>query len=302
MSHNIIQIKNLNKTYGSIQAVKDLSFEVRHGEFFAFLGVNGAGKSTTISILCNTLKKDSGLIIIDNEELKSDSDSIKRKIGVVFQNSVLDKQLTVKDNLYTRASLYNMKKADIESSINGIKSLLDLDEIINKPIDKLSGGQKRRADIARALIHNPKILILDEPTTGLDPKTRKLVWDAILKLKEERKMTIFLTTHYMDEAADADYIVMIDKGEIAAKGTPYDLKNKYTKDSINIYNINEEEVKLLNLEYIVIPNGYRLFVDDTSKATDLIIKYPALFKDYEIIKGNMDDVFLNVTGYKLGGR
>lgn len=298
--NNIIEIKNLYKSYGNVQAVKNLSFKVKEGEFFSFLGINGAGKSTTISIICGTLTKDSGEVYIDGVDTSLNSIETKRKIGVVFQHSVLDKQLTVYDNLKVRASLYGIVDKEFSKKLNELVELLELKEILNRPIEKLSGGQKRRVDIARALVHDPKILILDEPTTGLDPQTRRVVWDVIKKLQVVKGITVFLTTHYMEEAVESNYIIIINKGEIAAEGTPIELKNKYAVDYISLYNIEKEEVEKLGIEYEVIPNGYKLKLENTETATKLIINNPKIFKDYEITKGKMDDVFLNVTGIKLG--
>lgn len=294
--NKIIEIKHLSKKYGNILAVNDLSFEVREGELFAFLGVNGAGKSTTINIMCTSLKKDEGEIIIDGYNLDKDKEQIKRTLGVVFQDSLLDANLTVYDNLAVRASLYNIYKEDFKKRLNELADLLDFKDLLKRRISKLSGGQRRRIDIARALIHKPKILILDEPTTGLDPKTRKLIWKVIFELRNKYKMTVFLTTHYMEEANEADYVIIIDKGQIKAEGTPHDLKNKYTLDFITLYNVNEEDVKKLNLKYYKVKDGYKLEVKSTSIATKIILNNKELFKDYEITKGKMDDVFLNVTG------
>ena len=296
----IIEINNLYKSYGKVQAVKNLSFKVKEQEFFSFLGVNGAGKSTTISIICGILEQDSGSILVDGVDISKSKDVIKRKIGVVFQKSVLDKQLTVYDNLKIRASLYEIYDDEFNNKLNELIELLDLEEIINRPIEKLSGGQKRRVDIARALIHDPKILILDEPTTGLDPQTRRAVWNVINKLRVEKGITVFLTTHYMEEAVESNYIVIINKGEIAAEGMPIELKNKYALDYISLYNVTEDEIKTLNKKYEKIPNGFKITVPCISDATNLIINYPNIFKDYEITKGKIDDVFLNVTGIKLG--
>ena len=296
---NIIEIKHLSKSYGDILAVNDLSFEVKEGELFAFLGVNGAGKSTTINIVCTSLAKDIGEIIIDGYNLDNDKDKIKKTLGVVFQDSLLDLNLTVYDNLEVRASLYNIYKKEFKNRLVELADLLDFKDLLNRRIAKLSGGQRRRIDIARALIHRPKILILDEPTTGLDPKTRKMIWQVIFKLREKYKMTVFLTTHYMEEASEADYVVIIDKGQIKAEGTPHDLKNKYTLDFITIYNICEDDIKRLNLKYFKIKDGYKLEVKNTATATKLILENKELFKDYEITKGKMDDVFINVTGKDL---
>ena len=300
MEH-IIEIEHLCKSFGDIKAVQDLSFIVNRGELFAFLGVNGAGKSTTISMLCGQLKKDSGKILVCEENVERNFEKISRKIGVVFQNSVLDAPLSVRDNLRSRASLYGIKGKDFEERLNELAQLLDFSDLLKRPLNKLSGGQKRRIDIARAILHKPEILILDEPTTGLDPQTRHLLWDVVNTLRKEKQMTVFLTTHYMEEAADADYIVILDSGKIAAKGTPLSLKNEYAGDYITLYGIDENEVKNLGIPYEEIKDAFRISVPNTGKATELILSQPQLFRDYEIIKGNMDDVFLAVTGKKLVG-
>ena len=297
--NTIIKIDNLTKTYGSLKAVDDLSFEIRKGELFAFLGVNGAGKSTTINIICGQLKKDEGTVIIDELNVDDDLAKIKKKIGVVFQASILDPQLTVKDNLEIKASLYGLSRKEIKSRVNELAEILDFKSYLNRPLAKLSGGQKRRIDIARALLNKPDILILDEPTTGLDPQTRKMIWAVITKLRKENNMTVLLTTHYMEEASEADYVVIIDQGKMVAHGTPLDLKNKYVGDYMLIYNVKEEDVKKLGLPYINIPNGYKIEVNDTLEATNLIVNNRELFVDYELIKGKMDDVFLKVTGKNL---
>lgn len=298
---NMIEIKNLYKQFGDIQAVNNLSFKVKKGELFAFLGVNGAGKSTTINIICGQLKKDKGEILITGKSLDENPTFFKNILGVVFQTSVLDKDLTVYDNLQSRASLYGIIGKDFQNQLNKLSEILSFKDLLKRPLGKLSGGQKRRIDIARALIHNPKILILDEPTTELDPQTRTLLWDVINNLRKEEGLTVFLTTHYMEEAADADYVVIINHGQIAAEGTPLDLKNKYTGDFLTLYNVNEEEIKQLNLKYTKIHNGFKIEIPNTSFATKLIYNYPELFQDYEIIKGKMDDVFLQVTGQNLTG-
>ncbi len=298
---NIIEIKGLNKSFGDVKAVQNLSFGVRKGELFAFLGVNGAGKSTTISVMCGQLKKDSGTVKICGEDIENSLEAVTRNLGVVFQNSVLDKALSVRDNLKIRAALYGIKSAEFKERLDGLSQLLDFKDILDRAVGKLSGGQRRRVDIARALIHNPEILILDEPTTGLDPQTRKLLWNVIASLRRDRGLTVLLTTHYMEEAADADYVVIIDGGKISAEGTPLDLKNKYTGDYITLYSSSEEKVGVLGTEYEKVGGAYKIFVPDTKAATALIIKNPEVFTDYEITKGKMDDVFLAVTGKKLTG-
>ena len=298
---NIISIEHLNKHFGEVKAVQDLSFCVKTGELFAFLGINGAGKSTTINIICGQLSKNSGHVEIDGADLDHDTDRIKRDLGVVFQNSVLDAALSVYDNLESRAALYGILGQDFKKRLSELSALLGFEDLLNRPVGKLSGGQRRRIDIARALLHKPKILILDEPTTGLDPQTRKTIWNIIDRLRSQESLTVFLTTHYMEEAAEADYVVIIDSGKIVAKGTPLQLKNTYTGDFITLYDISEAAVKTLGVAYEPLRDAYRLAVPDTAAATALIVKHPEVFKDYEITKGKMDDVFLAVTGKALEG-
>lgn len=297
----VIEIKNLSKSFGEVKAVQDLSFQVGKGELFAFLGVNGAGKSTTISIMCGQLKKDAGTVVVDGHSLDTSIDHIKTKLGVVFQDSALDKALSVRDNLESRAALYGITGSDFKIRLKELAELLDFEDLLKRTVGKLSGGQRRRIDIARALLHRPKILILDEPTTGLDPQTRKLLWDVISTLRHSENMTVFLTTHYMEEAADADHVVILDSGKISAQGTPLQLKNAYTGDFITIYGMEEEHIKLLGKPYEQIRDAYRISVSNTAEATELILRHPDIFKDFEITKGKMDDVFLAVTGKKLIG-
>ncbi len=300
MEH-IIEINGLNKSFGDVKAVRDLSFHVQKGELFAFLGVNGAGKSTTISIMCGQLRKDSGSVVICGENIEHGLDKITRKLGVVFQNSVLDKSLSVRDNLRSRAALYGITGKEFKSRLSELAAMLDFETILDRTVGKLSGGQRRRVDIARALLHKPEILILDEPTTGLDPQTRKLLWDVVSDLRKSEKMTVFLTTHYMEEAADADYVVILDSGMIAAEGTPLELKNAYTGDFITLYGADKSAIDPLGLPCEALRDAVRISVPNTAEATRLIVGHPELFTDYEVTKGKMDDVFLAVTGKKLVG-
>lgn len=298
---NIIEISNLYKSFGDVKAVDGISFNVTEGELFAFLGQNGAGKSTTISIICGSLLKDVGKVFVNGNDIDGDITEIKRDIGVVFQSSVLDKQLSVYENLKSRAALYGIFGGELEVRIDELDRLLDFKPLLKRTVGKLSGGQRRKIDIARALIHKPKILILDEPTTGLDPQTRSSVWKVVQTLQKEEKMTVFLTTHYMEEAADADNVIIIDRGSIVAEGTPHELKNRYTGDFITLYGVSEENVKTLNCPYRAEKGAFIVTVKNTAFATELIIKHKEIFKDYEITKGDMDDVFLSVTGKELGG-
>ena len=299
--NDIIKIDHLCKSFGDVKAVQDLCFRVKEGELFAFLGVNGAGKSTTINIMCGQLSKDSGSVVIDDADLDKNLNHIKGTLGVVFQNSVLDSALSVYDNLQSRGALYGITGVAFKERLSELTKLLDFENLLKRTVGKLSGGQRRRIDIARALINRPKILILDEHTTGLDPQTRKTLWKVISDLRKNENMTVFLTTHYMEEAAEADYVVILDSGKISAEGTPLQLKNTYTGDFITLYGVDEATVKALGVEYEQLRDAYRLSVPNTAKATELIIKHPDIFSDYEITKGKMDDVFLNVTGKKLEG-
>ena len=296
----IIKIENLEKSFGKTKAVRKINLEVYEGSLFAFLGINGAGKSTTISMMYGGLKIDSGRITICGQDVATHLDKIKNQIGVVFQDSVLDKTLTVYENLKFRAGFYGIFGQDFKARYQELEKLFDLAEIKNQKIQKLSGGQKRRVDIARAIIHQPKILILDEPTTGLDPGTRSKVWRIISKLREDFKMTIFLTTHYMEEAADADYVTILDKGRIIAEGTPLELKTQYATDILHLYGVDESEVKKLKLPYQKIHKDFQIKIKNSAVVTQLIVKNPELFQDFELIKSTLDDVFLAVTKSKPG--
>jgi multidrug/hemolysin transport system ATP-binding protein len=296
-----IVIKNLVKSFGNVKAVDDLSFKIEEGELFAFLGVNGAGKSTTISIMCKTLDRDGGEVYINGESIDSPSQKASRLLGVVFQNSVLDKSLSVRDNLIHRASLYGIIGKECRERIEELSKLLSFGDFLDRAVGKLSGGQRRKVDIARAIIHRPRILILDEPTTGLDPQTRTVMWKVIEELRQKENMTVLLTTHYMEEASEADFVVIIDGGKLVAEGTPIELKNKYTGDFLTVYGINEEQAKEVSDKYTQVAGGYRFMVKNTAEATALIIKHPDIFTDYEVAKGKMDSVFLAVTGKKLQG-
>lgn len=299
----MIEVNDLVKNYKDVEAVKGISFSVEEGAFFAFLGINGAGKSTTINILCTVIEKTAGSVKIGGYDLDTERTKIKSQIGIVFQNSVLDKQLTVKENLTSRASYYGLNKKEIRTRIEELKEIFELQDIMNRRYCQLSGGQRRRVDIARALINRPKLLFLDEPTTGLDPMTRVKVWEIIHKLREETGLTVFLTTHYMEETVDCDDVVILDDGRIAAHGTPHNLKVQYASNRLVWYTEQtDENDKMLNAEglsYEYSLDSYKIEIDQIAKATELLRRYDNI-DDYEFIKGNMDDVFLNVTGKRLG--
>ncbi|MGA3675114.1 ATP-binding cassette domain-containing protein [Lysinibacillus agricola] len=295
-----IQVENLCKQYGDFQAVKGISFTVEQGSLFAFLGANGAGKSTTIEILCTLLKKSSGTVNINGYTLDASNDNaeIRKSIGVVFQQSLLDERLTVRENILHRGKTYGLSKAQLAENYQFISTYLHLDDIEKRKYGTLSGGQKRRADIARALIHRPKILFLDEPTTGLDPQTRQFVWQAIKQLQLETNMTVFLTTHYMEEAAVAHQVIVLKQGEIVAEGTPDALKTKYAYDSMAlVFHNSGEGVKWLEEHAISFTEKLGIFsirVESTLHALTLLKKAEPLIASFEVIKGTMDDVFLHI--------
>lgn len=300
-----LEIEHLTKTYGSVKAVNDISFTVEKGSLFAFLGINGAGKSTTINIICSILGKDSGKIYVNGYDLDGDTMPIKKEIGIVFQSSVLDKELTVKENLEVRTSFYSMSREEKKQTIADIVRLLELEPILSRPVKNLSGGQMRRVDIARAMVHRPKLLILDEPTTGLDPKTRLVVWSLIDRIRNETGMTVFLTTHYLEEAEKATDVVIMDKGNIIAHGTPNELKNLYSNDSLICYRekseVLEQALAADQVRYIYDEEHrcYRIVIHGTEEAKRLLLSLGDQLTDIEIVKGTMDDVFLNVTGKNI---
>lgn len=299
----IIQIKNLKKNYRDVEAVKNIDFEVEKGKMFAFLGPNGAGKSTTIDMICTFLKPDCGEIKIDNLVVGKDDSKIREIIGVVFQDGVLDDLLTVEENLRVRGGFYGLSGNKLQETVKNVANITELTEILKRPYGKLSGGQKRRCDIARALLNTPKILFLDEPTTGLDPQTRKMIWETIRTVQKESGMTIFLTTHYMEEAASADYVVVIDDGVITAQGTPNELKNKYSYDVIKISTDNSKELisRLENLDvsFKKTKETINIKLASTKDSIQILNDCEQYIKDFEVLKGNMDDVFIGITGKEL---
>lgn len=294
-----IEIKNLTKRYGNFTAVNNISFDVEAGSMIGFLGVNGAGKSTTINMLSTILTPDGGEVNVCGYRLGKQDMEIRKSIGVVYQSNVLDDLLTVKENLVLRATIAGLSKEKINKRLSELSDLLKLESILDKKYQLLSGGQKRRCEIALALMHSPKILFLDEPTTGLDPATRIDVWEAVKLLRKTEDMTVFLTTHYMEEAATADKIVIIDKGEILAEGTPFELKETYAKDRLKLYFSKEKEENIKNFfkedTYKTTKYGARVYLNSSIEAIKEVEKVKDLIDGFEVIQGNMDDVFLNVT-------
>lgn len=299
----IIEVHGLKKNYGLVQAVKGIDFYVEKGKLFAFLGPNGAGKSTTINIVCTLLSKDAGTVLVDGHEVDRDDSAIREAIGIVFQESVLDPLLTIRENLRTRGSFYGLEKAELEKAIVLALETTDILTIADRRFGTLSGGQKRRADIARALVNRPKILILDEPTTGLDPQTRKNVWEMIRKLQRESGMTVFLTTHYMEEAGMADFVVVLDDGLIAAKGTPAELKEKYSTDSLEVKPVNRETVAALlrenGIEFREETDLFRIDLSRTLDALPVLKLLEGQIVSLQVLNGTMDDAFIGITGKEI---
>lgn len=294
----IIEVRSLKKRYGDIEAIRDISFKVERGCLLAFLGPNGAGKSTSIGVLCTLLKCEEGEIFIDGLKLGKDDEKIRGLIGIAFQNNLLDNMLTVRENLISRGSMYGIPKKVLKERIEKISKITGVTEFIDRRYEKLSGGQKRRADLARALINEPKILFLDEPTTGLDPGTRQAIWDTIIQMQKEKNMTVFLTTHYMEEAANADKVIIICKGQIIEEGTPTQLKDKYTKDHVILYGNHEvikQRLQEENRDYRIKQDRIYLPIQNKDEAVEIIQNYLDIMDNFEVIKGTMDDVFLNIV-------
>lgn len=299
----IIKVDHLCKSYGTLPAVSDISFHVETGQLFSFLGPNGAGKSTTINILCTLLSHDSGNVTIDGHSLQQDSQAIRRNIGIVFQESVLDPLLTVRENLRIRGRFYTSDRRTISRSIDRVSAMAGLEEFIDRPFGRLSGGQRRRADIARALIHTPKLLFLDEPTTGLDPQTRRNIWDTIRHMQSDTGMTIFLTTHYMEEAAQSDYVVVMDHGQIAANGTPSQLRSRYSCDLLKLYAPDgmelEQRLTDAGIRHTRQAGEYTVKLDHTLSALPVLTLCQDSIQGFQVLQGSMDDAFLGIIGKEL---
>lgn len=298
----IIKVSGLKKYFHDVKAVDDISFSIEKGELFGFLGVNGAGKSTTINMLCTLSKPTAGEAWIHGLKLGENNEEIKKHIGIVYQNNCLDKRLTVKENLMIRGSMYENNKKVLLKNLNYVCEILELSDILKRPYGKLSGGQKRRCEIGRALMHTPDILFLDEPTTGLDPATRKSVWKTVHNLQKELKMTVFLTTHYMEEAAKADHIAIMDKGHLIQYGTPFALKEQFAKDKLRFIPKEEKKeqivqrLKAMNQTFKVKESGIFVSISSTMEAMPMLEAFKEQIEGFEVVQGTMDDVFLNACG------
>ncbi|NLD59744.1 MAG: ABC transporter ATP-binding protein [Clostridiales bacterium] len=299
----ILEVEGLKKAYGPVRAVDGIDFYLDRGKLFAFLGPNGAGKSTTIDILCTILKPDAGEVALDGHRLGKDDAAIRASIGVVFQDHLLDPLLTVEENMRARGGFYKKTRAELAEAVRWAARAADAGDFLKRPYGKLSGGQRRRADIARALINTPKLLFLDEPTTGLDPQTRKGVWDSVQTLKRETGLTVFLTTHYMEEAAEADYVVVIDGGHIVAKGTPNQLRAEYASDRLKLFPSDAEGLARalgeMNARFERVSDQVVVKLGSTMEALPLLEAAKPFIFGFEVLGGTMDDAFIGITGREI---
>ena len=300
---NIIEVKNFTQKYGDFVAVNDISFNVEEGSVFAFLGPNGAGKSTTINTLCTIINKTSGELKINGNEVSSHKNMVRGDIGIVFQDSTLDNKLTVEENLKFHCEFYKVPKNEIKERLDFVLDLVDLKEWRKAPVNNLSGGMKRRVEIAKGLIHYPKVLFLDEPTTGLDPQTRAKIWEYIYKLQKKKNITIFLTTHYMDEAEACDKVAIMDHGKIVAFDTPYNLKNQYTS-RVTKLKVDDEEALIKHLKQNSIKYGlsehmFTIYSNELNMVFKLVSDFKDSIKDFQSNNGTLNDVFLSITGKEI---
>lgn len=302
MTLKSIEVLGLKKYYGNIKAVDGVDFYVEPGSLFAFLGPNGAGKSTVIDILCTLSRPQAGQAFINGMEIGREDEKIRSEIGVVFQEGVLDRLLSVRENLMLRGSFYGLKGEELKKRTENALLEADAAEFADRRYGKLSGGQRRRADIARALVNSPKILFLDEPTTGLDPQTRAGIWETVRRLQRENGMTVFLTTHYMEEADSADYVVVLDNGRVKAKGTPNQLKKEYAADCLKLYGDVPHLIDIIKetrLSYSVLADGIKINLENTLSALPLLEKARGAITGFEVAMGDMDDAFMGITGKEI---
>jgi ABC-2 type transport system ATP-binding protein len=302
---SIIQVKNLVKSYNSTQAVKGVSFEVAEGEIFGFLGPNGAGKTTTINILCTLLSPTSGSAFVAGFDSMKEPSKVRAEIGLVFQELTLDNELTAYENLKFHCYMYNMDRKLSEERIEELLALVGLTERASERVKTFSSGMKRRLEIVRGLLHRPRVLFLDEPTIGLDPQTRNNVWEFIKKLKESEGNTVFMTTHYMDEAEICDRIAIIDHGEIIALEKPEELKRSLKGDTLYVSTDDDERAAL------EIKERFSLETKKTGKGLSLLVEggesfIPELFRgitvpinSINLKRPSLDDVFINLTGREI---
>lgn len=303
MKTNSIEVRNFSKKFGDFTAVDNISFDVEQGTIFAFLGPNGAGKSTTINTLCTIQEKTEGTLKINGNDVSKQKDLVRKDIGIVFQDSTMDGKLTVEENLKLHCDFYKVPKLEMKERIDFVLDLVDIKSRKKSPVDSLSGGMKRRAEIARGLVHFPKVLFLDEPTTGLDPQTRASVWDYIHKLQKQKNITIFLTTHYMDEAEICNQVAIIDGGKIVAHDTPANLKKKYTSTTMKLKTNDTDSLKTYlterSIKYSVDKDQVTIYATSTADVLNISNTFRESIEDIEINKGTLNDVFIAITGKEI---
>ncbi len=299
----IIRVEHFSKKYGDLTAVDDISFTVDEGSIFAFLGPNGAGKSTTINTLCTILEKTEGTLTINGHDVSRERSLVRKDIGIVFQDPTLDTQMTVEENLRYHCSFYKVPKNEVQERIAFALDLVELTQWRRAAVGSLSGGMKRRAEIARGLVHDPKVLFLDEPTTGLDPQTRANVWEYIQRLQKQKNMTIFLTTHYMDEAEVCSKVVIIDHGKIVAHDTPEELKRQYTGTEVDVVctQAGQLEATLREREVSYRKDGSKLVfhTKEAPAALEILSAHRGEIMDFEVKNGTLNEVFLAITGKEI---
>jgi len=294
----IIQIRDIKKNYGPIEAVKGISFSIREGEFFSLLGPNGSGKTTTISMICTILSMDAGSVEISGYRVGRDDKKIRRMLGVVFQNNRLDSVLTVRENLEIRGRLYSLPKPTLENRIEELLTITGAVDLVKRKYGTLSGGEKRKVDVARALIHSPKILLLDEPTTGLDPESRSKIWQMVTNLRNEENVTILLTTHYLEETNESDHVVVLNEGRVQVAGKPSEIKDRYSHNFLIIHTNHKEELEVMlddqNTAYKYRDGMFFIPLKNTKEAISIINDCQGLIESYEVKQGTMDDAFMSI--------
>lgn len=238
---NVIEVEDLQRSYGDLEAVKGVSFEVAEGSIFGFLGPNGAGKTTTIHMLCTLLRPGAGTARVAGHDIREEPEAVRRSLGMVFQEASVDEKLTGRENLRFHAMLYNMERGEFGERSQRLLELVELDERADEQVEKYSGGMKRRLEVARGLLHRPRVLFLDEPTLGLDPQTRRHIWDYLRELRDRERVTIFMTTHYMDEAENCDRVAIMDEGDIVALDTPEELKGLVGGDIVTAWTSDNKD-------------------------------------------------------------
>lgn len=300
-----IEVDGLTKRFGAVTAVDDLTISVPDGSVFAFVGTNGAGKSTTINCLTTLLVPDGGSARVAGLDVVREAAAVRSRIGVVFQDSVLDPTLTSRENLRLRASLSHLDRRTADARIAELATLIEIGEFLDRRYKTLSGGQRRRVDIARALLHRPEIVFLDEPTAGLDPASRNAVWATIGELRRQVGLTVFLTTHYLEETEEADDVCIIDRGRVATQGTPAQLRERHSRSILSITTDDPDALRALAARRGIEPEAdgevVRLAVDDAAAAREILAALDEAVLDFEFRHGSMDDVFLAVTGHASDG-